>query len=559
MNQFFKKTFSATDRDATYIKKIAADITDIFIQSKKWFLSLTRTKKIIVIIVLLLITVTILRALLRDTVVTDNKKLPRAVTLSSVSDLSANSASIPLLGTVTSRNEATVRAETGGGLRVVYKKLGDYVPAGGIIAEFENRSERAQVTAAEGGYEQAKAARDIARITSNSSNTSLTEAKTGALNTMNAVYSSFDDAVRVKSDLVLTNADNSRAEFLPLVPDQALTIKIARERVALQTLLSNRSEKNKNITIASDLVTELTTLESEAKQIKTYLDDVSFALSKTIPDSTFNQSSLDGAKISITAARGEIAGTLTTVAGARSTLNGSIASSQIAETNYSNANPDNASADAHVKQALGSYQAALANLEKTIVRSPISGTLNSLSVATGDYIAPFTEIGVISNNGALEVVAYSTEEDAKQLAVGAKVSIEEKATGVITKVAGALDPRTRKIEVRIGITKGTESLVNGQSVRITVARPNAQVQSQIPRGIIEIPISALKITPQGSFIFTIEESTTSPTEGRLVAHKVTEGAILGEKIQILEGLHQEMTIVTDVRGLKDGGIVTINQ
>ena len=83
------------------------------------------------------------------------KKLPRAVTLSSVGDLSNKTSLIPLLGTVTSRNEATVRAESGGQLRVVYKHLGDYVVAGQIIAEFENSAERAAVTTAEGGYESA--------------------------------------------------------------------------------------------------------------------------------------------------------------------------------------------------------------------------------------------------------------------------------------------------------------------------------------------------------------------------------------------------------------------
>ena len=116
------------------------------------------------------------------------------------------------------------------------------------------------------------------------------------------------------------------------------------------------------------------------------------------------------------------------------------------------------------------------------------------------------------------MVAYGTEEDMRQLSVGAKVSIGETASGVVTKVASALDPRTKKIE---------------------------------------IPISALKITPQGSFVFTVVESTSTPYEGVLVSHKVTEGALLGDKIQILEGVTPEMILVTDVRGLQAGKTVTI--
>jgi biotin carboxyl carrier protein len=373
-----------------------------------------------------------------------------------------------------------------------------------------------------------------------------------------------DDAIRVKSNPLFSNPDNAQAELLLTVPDQALTIKIKNERIALETVLTTRSARNKTLTQDTDLVSELTILEGETKQVKTYLDDLALALSKSLANGTFSQASLDGFKINMTVARSQISGALSSLVGSRSALNGSLTSSAIAQTNYSDTvgGATSASSDAQVKSALGNYQAALARLEKTIVRSPLSGTLNSLSITTGDYIAPYTEIGVVSNNGALEVVAYGTEEDMRQLTVGAKVSIGETASGVVTKVATALDPRTKKIEVRIGITSGSQTLVNGESVRVNIARPQALAQSalqtkKLTTSKIEIPISALKITPQGSFVFTVDESTSTPHQGTLVSHKVTEGALLGDKIQIIEGVTPEMILVTDVRGLQAGKTVTI--
>lgn len=540
-----------------HLKKMWRDAVDFFFQGKTWFLELPRTQQIIVSIVAFLVIVTIGRAFFRGGSDEEVAKLPRAVTLASVGELSSKTGALSLLGTVTSRNEATVRAENGGQLRVVYKHLGDYVVAGQIIAEFQNTSERAAVTAAEGGYEQAKAARDIARITRSSSDTSLSESKTSAINTIIATYSTLDDAVRVKSDPLLTNPDNLQAELAITVPDQALTTKIARERIAIGTLLAARAKRNTTLSPTGDLLGELTLLENESKQVKAYLDDIAYALSKAIPNGSFSQTVLDGAKINLTVARTAVSGSLSSIVGARSSLNGSLASSEIAKTNYSDgATPTSASADAQVKSALGNYQSALARLEKTIIRSPISGTLNSLSVQTGDYIAPYTEIGVVSNNGALEIVAYGTEEDAREIVVGSKVSIEGGASGVVTKVAGALDPRTKKIEVRIGITGGTQNLVNGQSTRVTINRPKTTTQATLS-STIEIPIAALKITPQGSFVFTVTKSTSTEDQGSLVAHKVTEGALLGDRIQILDGVTPSMIIVTDVRGLKEGKEVTI--
>ena len=150
-----------------HLQKIIADIKDLGLQGKQWFLELSRLKQILVIVIVILILSTIVRAVLRNNSTVEIRNLPREVALASVYDLSANTSLISLLGTVTSRNEATIRAESGGQLRIVYKRLGDYVVAGQIIAEFENSGERAAVTSAEGGYESAKAARDIAHINVN--------------------------------------------------------------------------------------------------------------------------------------------------------------------------------------------------------------------------------------------------------------------------------------------------------------------------------------------------------------------------------------------------------
>ena len=54
----------------------------------------------------------------------------------------------------------------------------------------------------------------------------------------------------------------------------------------------------------------------------------------------------------------------------------------------------------------------------------ITGTLNSLSIETGDFISAFTEVAVVSNNGAFEVVSYVTEDDARRIAVGNEVMID---------------------------------------------------------------------------------------------------------------------------------------
>jgi RND family efflux transporter MFP subunit len=246
-----------------------------------------------------------------------------------------------------------------------------------------------------------------------------------------------------------------------------------------------------------------------------------------------------------------VTATISTLVTMRTTLTASITANQVAGAdNQTQVSGALATADAQVKQALGVYNAALSRLEKTIIRSPITGTLNSLTINTGDYISAFTQVAIVSNNGALEVASSVNEDDVKRISVGSLVLIDGTVSGVITRIAQAIDPTTKKIEVRIGIKDIKSSLVNGQSVRITVTQDKKQTQPQTRVGPVIIPIAALKLTPRGGNVFTVSASNT------LVAVPVKEGAILGEEIQILEGLSGDEEIVVDARGLKENQVVT---
>ena len=140
----------------------------------------------------------------------------------------------------------------------------------------------------------------------------------------------------------------------------------------------------------------------------------------------------------------------------------------------------------------------------------------------------------------------------ERISAGAPVIVNGTIQGVITRIASAIDPTTKKIEVRIGIKDIKSTLVNGQSVRIIVTQDKKNIVTHVKNaGPIIIPISALKLTPRGGNVFIVSKTNT------LIAVPVHEGAILGEEIQILEGLTGAEIIVTDARGLKEGQVVEV--
>ncbi len=486
-------------------------------------------------------------------------KADRGVTLASVGDLSLNTSPLPLLGTVTSLSEANIKAEASGKLVGVYAKLGDRVSAGEVIAEFDNSGERAALLSAQGAYDAAKAGQgtvalsgDSASVSQNSAKDALDGAKTSVLNTLSAAYISMDDAVRVKSDAAFRNPQTTNAQFIVNTSDSKLSIDLPQERTSIENMLKARSAKNQTLTMDSDMLAELSAAQGEAEQVKDFLDQLSLAYSHAIPDSTVTQATISGYQAANGLARSGISGTLSSITAVRGQFNAALAGTKVAANTVTQTTQGSTlAADANVKAALGALQGAQSRLEKTIVRSPITGTINSLSVETGDFISPFGDIAVVSNNGALEVIAYATDDDAKVLKVGGKVTLNDTVTGVITRIASALDPKTKKIEVRIGITGDKGGLINGQSVRIAAARALASLSKK--DSVLQIPLSALKITPTGSVVFTVSASST------LIAHPVTQGTLLGNQIVITEGLTPDMIIVTDARGLKDGAKVTVTK
>lgn len=533
-----------------HIQKILGDAKDIKNQGWQWYREQPAWRQWTEAVLFVAIVVVLFNLGGNEEKGIETAKAPRTVVVAPVSELANSGSALPLLGTVTSTSEATIRSESSGKLTRVYKKLGDYVSAGQVIAEFENSGERAAVLQAEGAYDAAKAARDIAKINSGSTNTSLAESKQNALTAIASAYISMEDAIRVKTDSVYADPRSYDVKFQMLVPDSALVYSLEAKRRDIEKLLQDRSARNRTLSVASDLIGELNTVQSEVQTIKNYLDDLATAYAKAVPGSEFPQTNIDAGKASVSLSRSSIAGTLSAITASRSALSGSIAAAEVAGKTTGDTSSTVATADATVKQALGAYNAALSRLEKTVIRSPISGTLNSLSIETGDFISAFTEVGVVSNNGALEVVTYVTEDDAKRISVGSQVSIDGTAKGVVTRVASAIDPRTKKIEVRIGIT-GSPSLVNGQSVRIAVTQEKKDISAS--SGPIKIPLSALKLTPNGAYVFTVSATSS------LVSVPVKEGAILGEEIQILSGLTGAETIVTDARGLKSGMVVTVKE
>lgn len=468
-----------------------------------------------------------------DTVATNDGT--KVVTLMPATSSGSGAGVMTVLGTASAVREARLETEAGGRVTSVPVELGQTVRAGAVLATLENSRERAVVLQAQGAYEAAVAAASSGNESVENAETALDEAKISAINAYRSAFTTVDGVVRGTLDTFFSDPNGAIPGLLIDSRGQASTL--SGERVAINTMLeewsaatdrgdSNLDEAERNTTRVSALLATIATLYAEDKNLPP---------------------NLEGQNAALAAARAQLDGALASISGTRAGLNQ--AESALAQARIAGQSGAASASDAQIKQALGSLRLAQANLDKTIVRSPITGTLQSLTLKEGTTVGQGAPAAIVSSEGGLEIVAYVTEDDVRTLSVGTPVTIEETAKGVITQLASAVDPTTKKIEMRVGIEEGADTITNGQSVRITVEGVEPTNGSN---NSLALPIVALKMTPDGAVVFTVQD-------GKLSAHTVVLGAIRGDTVVVEDGLDPSWNIVSDARGLRDGEEVEVKQ
>ncbi len=490
--------------------------------------------------------------------------LDRKVTLENVGILSSSGTSLTTVGTITSEAQATVLAEKGGKVTRVMRKLGDRISAGSIIAEIDSASERASLLSAQGALDAAQA--NLRRVTGgsrdeqktilgaskDSATAALESTRESTVNTLLATYASVENAIRVTADSMISNPSSAVPQFSVPTSQSQIELDIENARIGLNATLTRQTTAGKTLTSRSDLATELTTTEAELRTLLTFFDKIITALNSALPTTNVSSAAIAAYQASASGARAGIVSSLSGLNAAREAIATRQNALTIAEQTLSQGvtggdKNDIASAQAAVKQAQGALAQASAAYEKSIIRAPISGTINAFSLTKGDFVQAFSPAATIANNGTLEISTFVTDSDARLLRVGGKVSIEGGAEGVITRMGAGVDPLTKKVEVRVAVTKGAAALVNGSAAILTFTeKPAATKIAQR----ITIPITALRITADGESIFTVEDN-------KLIEQKVTIGTLLGDRVEIRDGLTLDTYIVTDVRGLRPNQIVTV--
>lgn len=439
-----------------------------------------------------------------------------------------------LIGSVRAFSEAAITPERGGRVTSVRAELGQTVVAGQIIATLENASEQAAVLQAEGSYEAALAAAAQNEVGTDEAESRLRAAKNNVVTTYKSAYGSVNGTVLTTIDQFFVNPNS----FIPglRIDGRGYTETLNNERLAYQDILPEWNSKTASISIQSDLDADVAYAYQTVQRTISFIDTFITVFNLQTNDSRYTDAELAAYITEFNAARSSLIAVQTSLTNAQAQLDS--AEEGVERASLAASGSQNSAADAQVKQALGSLRAAQANLAKTIIRTPITGTVNSLKVRTGDFVGAQQQLAIVANNDALEIITSIGEKEQGAFSVGDTVIIEGSIEGTVTQIAPAVDAGTGKIEMRIA-TESNE-LKNGDTVTITGEA--AEVTSDTR---VFVPLSAVKFNQSNGTVLVV-------VDGVLQARSIERGVIRGNSVEITSGLSLDEAFVVDARGLEAG-------
>ncbi|MFA6601513.1 MAG: efflux RND transporter periplasmic adaptor subunit, partial [Candidatus Paceibacterota bacterium] len=368
--------------------------------------------------------------------------------------------------------------------------------------------------------------------------------RSSALDKIRDSYLKASDAVNTQIDPLLNNYDGNGSRLVTFVGDLALSNRITSERVDLTDILPAWKSSLDALSSDSDtdtLISAVNLSEKNLALIDKLLSDISEGLNTAAKYAQPNFATF------LNNWKGIVSGARSTISGSTQALTGAESALTAAQTGYSGASI------AQVSLAEAGVKNLQAQLEKTIVRSPIDGKIAALPLEVGELASPGGLLVTVVGNRGLQVKAYVSGVDFDRIKEGASVLVQGKVKGQVESVAPSVSATNRKVEVTVSVLDSVNSgLIIGQTIPVTVSLAKTNVSTSRNNAYL-LPIQDVKIVPGDAYVFTVD------ADSKIKRNPVILGPVSGDFIEITSGLTDDMSIVSPVYELDEGQIVEVEQ
>ncbi|MGH9324430.1 MAG: efflux RND transporter periplasmic adaptor subunit [Vicinamibacteria bacterium] len=202
-------------------------------------------------------------------------------------------------------------------------------------------------------------------------------------------------------------------------------------------------------------------------------------------------------------------------------------------------------AEAQVLQADAELEELRIRLGQTEITSPLSGIVATRYVDAGAFLSSATPILLILDLSTMLTVVNVPERDINKMGVGttARVTVDalagEEFVGRVVRISPILDPQTRTAPVEIELENAGEHLKAEMFARV-------DLDLQTEREALLVPRDALVYRNDRQGVFIVDAMTAR-------FQPVVTGLTDGDRVEILEGVTEQDTVVTRGANLLQNG------
>jgi HlyD family secretion protein len=443
----------------------------------------------------------------------------------------------------------------GGRIARVYVKAGSRVGAGATLAEIENGELRslvsqreASVAAEESQLRKIRAGERaeeiaVAEADVDAKETSLEQARRALRDEIEDAYRSAEDTVRNTVDAFISNPRTNPQLNAGSLPQQ-LEIDAEAQRMMLEALLRDWNAEIAALPAEGSLSSAVSSTQAKLAKVATFLATINAALNQALPTGSVTQTM--------------ITGYIADVGGARTTINASISaltSAQTAERNAATALTSSERAlalkkagatpedieeqEAQIKVAEANLEDARAQLRKTIVSAPFSGTITAVDAKVGTIASANTNAVSMIGTGTFQIESYIPEINISLIEVGHSATItldaygEEvpfEATVVSIDPAETVRDGVSTYRAMLQFTGADARIRSGMTANIVIKTKEKKDVLAVPRGTVKERDGKKYVTVQVDEETTAEREVTTGDYSSGGTVEILSGLEVGEKV-----------------------------
>ena len=465
---------------------------------------------------------------------------------------------VSVTGKVKPSANADLAFERSGTVSNVYSDVGSQVNAGDLIVSLQSADLTADLAQAQAQLlkEQVKLTNlkagnrpediSISQAQLDNAKAVVAAANSSTINAISDAYSKADDAIRYHTDKFFNNPRTAAPTLIFSVGDASLANSLQNTRADLENVLANFSTQTQTLTVADDVTSIANSSVVWLNKIKSFLDSLSGGVNFLSNNSSLSQTVIDGYKVDMSAARGDISAAISEVTSAVNVRNNALSSLATAQSQFDLQKAGNTQSDIDAQAAQVQTQLSLvaikqAALSKNFLRSPITGVVSRQDAKVGQIAPAGVVLVSVISNSQFQIEANIPEASISKVKIGdlAKVSLDAYQDGTSFDASIIrIDPAETIVDgvptykITFEFSKTDDRIRSGMTANIDIVSASKENALIVPQRVV-------LSDENGNYVKVLQN-------GNIVVVRVQTG-IRGSdgNIEIIQGLSGGETVIVN--------------